>query len=223
MPWIILEGPDGGGKSSLAHELFKRFEVNGYSDIRALHYGPPKSYDANSPLTRQQQAANELFAPLRDYDPEHTAVICDRFHWGSPVYGPLFRPETNDREYGDLGPDMFAQIETWLAYLGVVTTLVMPSLDVITARVTRRGDAYLDPDPDKRRKQLERICTRYTKLTVRCKTYYPPVLELTEYTNTGPAADSLVNMSILMTEIALRSRALRHSPPPVPFFDPLAA
>lgn len=75
---IILEGVDGVGKSTLAEKLATGL----LGDVAILHKGPPTTDDM----------LLEYLKPLYDYVPSHTRhIICDRWHIGEDVYGPIYR------------------------------------------------------------------------------------------------------------------------------------
>lgn len=71
MRHLIIEGPDGAGKTTLAHDLCKRYGMAYH------HEGPPPN-----------PGAFEHYRSLLDW-PEPT--VFDRLHVGELVYGPLLR------------------------------------------------------------------------------------------------------------------------------------
>jgi hypothetical protein len=75
---IILEGPDGSGKTSLARRLEKEWGMI-YS-----HEGPPPD---NKDDSRLDYYAVTLIRALRRKQP----TVFDRFHLGELVYGPVAR------------------------------------------------------------------------------------------------------------------------------------
>lgn len=74
---IIIEGPDGAGKTTLANRLVTYIAAKFPTHrVKLLHKGPPTRH----PLT-------EYAVPLLDYIPgEGTHYILDRWHWGEMVY-----------------------------------------------------------------------------------------------------------------------------------------
>jgi thymidylate kinase len=78
---IIIEGADKTGKTTLAKAIAKRFGYHYY------HSGPPK-----------RRPADEYIDFLLDLK---YSTVCDRFHLGELVYGPMFRGTIgiNEREF----------------------------------------------------------------------------------------------------------------------------
>ena len=72
---VVLEGPDGAGKTTLARHLVDKY------GFEYLHTGPPG--DGNLLL----QYASVLDAAVRS----HRNTVIDRLHIGESVYGPLLR------------------------------------------------------------------------------------------------------------------------------------
>lgn len=126
---IILEGPDGAGKTTLAAEL-AGYLATLYPDreLRVLHKGPPTEH------------------PLREY--EHPLVgyraggnvdiICDRWHLGEVVYPTIFgRPS-------QLTPEVLWHIESYLLRLGALLVECSAPPAVLTSRLEARGDDLVD-------------------------------------------------------------------------------
>ncbi|KKK93931.1 hypothetical protein LCGC14_2687940, partial [marine sediment metagenome] len=76
---IILEGPDGGGKTELADHFIKA----GYA---YHHEGPP-------PRRRGWDALAHYGGLLERARRSRRDVVFDRFHLGETIYGPLTRGE----------------------------------------------------------------------------------------------------------------------------------
>lgn len=123
---IICEGVDGSGKTTLVERLANLLEGN----VRVLHRGPPTDH----PL-------REYELDLQDYRPgsgEH--VICDRWHLGELIYGPLYRGESLLEGAGQLHVEMLLQAR------GALLVHVDEPLDVVRERLATRGETYLRPE-----------------------------------------------------------------------------
>lgn len=140
--WIILEGPDGAGKSSLASRLFEQVANHGPTTL--LHRGPPNEH----PLLEYELA-------LETYEPgagHH--VIADRWHLGELIYGPIYRGESLLE-----GPGA-THVELLRHARGAITVVLLPSLDILKRRVEDRGDDYIDL------RDLDKIRDEYRTLTL---------------------------------------------------------
>lgn len=115
---IILEGPDGSGKSTLAREIAAT------TDARVIKRNEP-----------DLPALVEYTAALADYEPGFgETVICDRWHVGERVYGPLYRGGC------ELSPIAWAAVEAFLAERGAVVVHCSAHLPVLVARLMARGE-----------------------------------------------------------------------------------
>lgn len=106
---IILEGPDGAGKTTLAHRLTELIKSqNSLNEVRYIHAGPPERH----PL-------DEYLHSLTHYRPNTLYhIILDRWHWGESVYPELLqRPTKLDF------PARWA-IDAYLKRLGAIVVLV---------------------------------------------------------------------------------------------------
>ncbi len=118
---IIIEGPDGAGKTTLAREIVSASRKANLR-VRELHRGAPSS----SNLVR------EYSLDLRDYAPARDLIICDRWHMGERVYGTLLR-----------GRSLMSQgtwwwLEMFLAARGAVEIVLAPPLSTLQQRIKER-------------------------------------------------------------------------------------
>lgn len=123
---IVLEGVDGAGKSTLTERLC---DTLGPGALR-LHSGPLES----DPLREYEWR-------LKDYVPgsgQH--VVCDRWHVGELIYGPLYRGQSR------LTEPMRRHVEMYLDRLGAHKLVVSGSITTILSRLTSRGEDYLQPN-----------------------------------------------------------------------------
>lgn len=121
---IVLEGPDGCGKSTLAHQLDEELTKQGHDTV-VLKFGQPT-----------------LECPFEEYEktlyPHIEAgktIICDRLHLGERVYGPLLRG--HDR----LGNDAaWRHVELFLAAHNALVVFPTTPYSELKQRLQRRGD-----------------------------------------------------------------------------------
>lgn len=152
MPLVIIESSDGTGKSTLADALQQRFVANygKNATARYLHFGPPEDRRPDENLRAYAtRCAERFFEALKDYDPENydDLWVLDRAHIGSPIYGSLFRPETNLDGFGDLGQAEFFAVERFFNKLRGYLVYLAPDPDVVVTRTIMRAegeDEYLD-------------------------------------------------------------------------------
>lgn len=136
---IILEGCDGVGKSTLAERLVASLEHLTPTRVELLHRGP---------ITEHPLREYEL--PLDDYRPGGDRhVICDRWHIGEAIYGPMYRGKSQLTRADRL------HIELFLAGRGALLVLMTQMPNVIRERLKRRGDDMVTED------QVDEIAARY--------------------------------------------------------------
>lgn len=100
---IILEGPDGSGKSYLAHAL-----LIGQDDAKIIHHAKPKT-------------KNVFTCYVADlYEHRRKITVYDRLHIGEPIYGQLVR---HNAQFDMRGADA---IESYITALGGQTVICLP-------------------------------------------------------------------------------------------------
>lgn len=140
---ILLEGVDGGGKSTLADRIADTFtfltedEPNPPAVVR-IHKGKP---------TPGLDAFQEYELPLERFDlrdlirSKRDLVIMDRWHAGEQPYGKLYRGESRLDDAGLL------HVEMTLSAVGAVKVLVQPDdVDLVRFRLQERGEDFLQPE-----------------------------------------------------------------------------
>jgi len=124
---IIIEGIDCSGKSTLADELFE--ELVKTQGVALLHRGVPVAH-----------VLEEYSLPFADYVPgAGISIICDRWHIGPDVYGPIKR---ND---GGLDPVIRWHMESFLLAKGAFIVHTEMPLPQLVERMNSRGEDYLEP------------------------------------------------------------------------------
>jgi len=173
--WIILEGPDAVGKSTLTNLLHKRIPT-----ATLLSLGPPDS--------PEQSLDRVLAPPVAMYVPGSGAdIVCDRWHWGDPIYGPLYRPDTNVDDHGDMGKAGFRYAELFVESRGGCVFLLKASIDDMIEKFNQRGDDYALAD------DLAAIAMRYEELAAESLTFtatVPMALDA-EWPESDDAEDTL--------------------------------
>ena len=122
---IILEGPDGAGKSTVAGELVKLLG----SETEILHRGPPTSH-----------LLDEYETPLLSYTPgSGRHIVCDRWHVGEWVY-----PEVVGRVSQADGA-LWAHIELFLRAKGAIVVFMDATVLTLKERLASRGEDFINP------------------------------------------------------------------------------
>jgi hypothetical protein len=120
---ILLEGPDGAGKTTLAQRL--AFRMPGHADIRHC-----------SQLKRDPM--DEYSNDLHMYAPgTHMNIIYDRHYIGELIYGPLYRGESK------IDAGIKAAIEFRLNNLGALLVHVTHDVETLVMRCKAKGEDYL--------------------------------------------------------------------------------
>lgn len=124
MVLILLEGVDCAGKSTLAARIAEFVRASGGSEPIVLHKGPMTG-----------NAIEEYEHPLNDYWPGgNQHIICDRWHLGELVYGPLLRGRTR------VSLPEQQHIEKFLLRRGAIFVHVAAPSNEVRRRFAERGD-----------------------------------------------------------------------------------
>jgi len=154
---IILEGPDGAGKSALCDEL--RLVLSKDRLTHIFRHGPYKDISAEDLCKIYFRSMSQALT----YD-DH--VILDRSWLSEPIYGEVYRN-------GESRVDMQRQrmLERCALSRGAVLVRAQPELDVcITNFLSRKDMEYLDNT-----QQLTNVYDRYERLVVDRQTDLPVV------------------------------------------------
>jgi thymidylate kinase len=136
---IILEGPDGAGKSTLAREIADQLCPH---VVKMLHAGPPTAHPID-----------EYVTPLLDYRPgAGSHIICDRWHLGEMVYPQILERPTQ----WNIGIERL--VHRFLRSVGACVVLLQPTLSELRTRLDVRGDDLITS------LQLEDITRAYANL-----------------------------------------------------------
>lgn len=131
--WIIVEGVDGSGKTSLCGIIAEQVPT-----AARTHLSAPKS-----PSSALSECVDD--EPFSSYTPGGQSLISDRHHWGCPVYGPILRPDADEDGYGEIGKAGFRYAELYIASRGGATVFVDVSAETAQGRIRARGDDNHDP------------------------------------------------------------------------------
>lgn len=140
---IILEGPDGAGKTTLARAL-----TESLSPVNRVAHGPPKE------------------DPMREYLPALLmggTVIADRFHLGERVYGGIVR---GDDRLGNEGQYLLESIIASSVQSAVVVLCRPPLETCLENWRSRLGDEYV-----KREDWMTEVWHAYGRVQTRLPTY----------------------------------------------------
>ncbi len=137
--FIVIEGTDASGKTSLieaiSNEVQRRFGQTAYQ----FHKGRPEE-------ETRRWALEEYAISLEKIDWARSFAVADRWHWGEVTYAPLKRPHTNFDGFGLLGESGWRWVELFMQSRGMAQFWLYQPLDVIQARLSSRGDDFVNVD-----------------------------------------------------------------------------
>jgi len=130
---VIVEGVDGVGKSTFVEQLTHLItSIEHHDDVEKLKAGPP---DPELDILEEYELAIQGYRPG-----QHTHVVCDRWHVGELIYGPILRGTSR------LDLARLTHLEMFLRSRGaLVVHLTAPPLEIIERR-KRRGEMDLLAD-----------------------------------------------------------------------------
>lgn len=141
---VIFVGPDGSGKTTIAKEVHKRLEAEGF------RYHKCNYEQDDKPLLAQTLLASQ------------TNIIYDRFYYPDDI---LYSRVQWDKAHPD-GPAMDWNSDYWKLYTGILTTLcnlntvfifMLASEEVLQERSKAWKDDYIDTN------DLHKICVLYSR------------------------------------------------------------
>jgi GTPase SAR1 family protein len=194
---IILEGPDGAGKSTMIEELKRHYLMQiGRSpeSVQIWHAGPFP--EGSNPWTEYVVPISQLVA-TRDY-----LILIDRWHLGELVYGPLLRGQSR------LSLAQRDWIDSYLKSMGAIMVYLKASIEELTARMTARGDDLIKAE------MLPHIVAGYDVLTTNLPaSAIKTIVHDTTNQRTSPMAVAIALAANMEATIALKTQAL-------PSYDP---
>jgi gluconate kinase len=136
--FIVVEGTDASGKSTLVSEIQKQLTTKfPKKEIEFYHKSKPEE------LTRRW-VLQDYVTSIEKIDWSKRIAVADRWHWGEVTYAAVKRPETGTGDgYGLLGRAGWRWTELFLKSRGVAQFWLYQPLDVIIRRLSARGDDYV--------------------------------------------------------------------------------
>lgn len=131
---IIVEGPDGAGKTTFISALSKIIAQCSNDNIRHYHAGPPRAH----PLFEYEETLYNLRTEYRPLT--GNTIICDRWHIGEFIYPHIFNRESH------MTLSVWRHINLFLASRGAVVVHVDATTATLIDRINARGDDLVSPD-----------------------------------------------------------------------------
>ncbi|MCA1807702.1 MAG: hypothetical protein LC687_07635 [Actinobacteria bacterium] len=142
--FIIVEGPDGAGKSTFVSELGIELWRRGRGTVLV---NPKRS--PNQPVLMEYKVRLDFYRPHTGLD-----LILDRCWYSDDVYGPLWRD-------GGLDPKERRELEDWANKKGAVVALLDQPNDVLCERVL--GDRLAADDPSDAKHMTKELVHTYAE------------------------------------------------------------
>ena len=136
--FIVIEGTDASGKSTLVSEVQKQLAVKfPKKEIEFYHKSKPEEMS-------RRWVLYDYVTSIEKADWSQRIAVADRWHFGEVTYAAVKRPETGSGDgYGLLGVAGWRWTELFLKSRGVAQFWLYQPLDVITRRLNARGDDYI--------------------------------------------------------------------------------
>lgn len=133
----ILEGPDGGGKTTLAEKL------SAMTRIKITHFSYP----------RDEEEKARMLIMYQDLLKSTGNAIIDRCWYSDMAYGPVMRGAATITY-----PQMY-ELERMAANKGAMIIYCTDSKTALWTRATHRGEDYMTS-----REQFNQVCDNYEEL-----------------------------------------------------------
>jgi ABC-type cobalamin/Fe3+-siderophores transport system ATPase subunit len=127
--FIIVEGPDGAGKSTLVQELAMHLW---HADRGTVLINPKRS--PRQHVLVEYKLRLDFYQPRKGID-----LILDRCWYSDDVYGPR-------RRGAGLEAGVRTELEVWADGLGAVVALLDQPDELLRTRLLVRGDEDVEPD-----------------------------------------------------------------------------
>lgn len=174
MSFIIVEGGDGTGKTTLAEELAEQYGAE-YE-----HVGPPR-HD----MTPFAEHIEYAFVLAEQYG----SVVFDRFHLGCFAYGPIWRPENDLDGIGDFRRNDWELFEH-LIKSRCLLVLADPGWQEVERNLSGRDGTQPLPEYESDPAKVTAVYDRFRKA------YEFSILEKIKYDYTDPASRGLLDSKI---------------------------
>lgn len=148
--FIVIEGTDASGKTSLIEEVEKQLhERFNDSFVVKFHKGRPEEQT-------RRWVLKDYVTSIENQNWHKLIALSDRWHWGEVTYAPKYRPDTNKDGFGLLGKAGWRWTELFLMSRGVAQFWLYQPLEVIQSRLEARGDEFVKSE------DLKDILAQYT-------------------------------------------------------------
>lgn len=124
---IIIEGPNKVGKSTLVNHIIKETGI----DFEVIKCSQPKIEDG---INYAYTEYSDILQKIED-NPDKNYII-DRFHFGSYVYGPIYRGMP------DFGKTLFKKLENRINNLRYIFVLAIADKDFIKEKFISEKEEF---------------------------------------------------------------------------------
>ncbi len=180
-PLILLEGPDGAGKTTLQGQLAELYKARGLTAL-LVHLGKP------GPLGAFDQCM-KLLLTTSQYAETTGPVIIDRFHYGERIYGPVMRG------LDTLGAARQRMLDRVLLRLNSYCVICLPAWETVRDNWRqRKGQEYVQHED-----RLRQVYESYQRLN--------PVIPTIRHDYTHDSPEERLDRMSAVTDFLLQYRA----------------